>query len=277
MTMPPPTMIPFRQLALFLLLTVAALAADLKVGTLNCYLFFDPAIDHRGKVDDANRMTAQQYQTKIANLATLTKGYQIVALHETGGRDEIAALAKAAGMSWAWSKGNDTATGQEVGILHNLPGWKVTSKGRVGELDRVVSKHHLVQATKDKAKVYVLAVHLLRPIGAQAEKQARQREAIGVWATGLLAREPGATVVIVGDTNNTDRQPLYGIGREAGELNGFAATHLTNKCYDRLVVAGAGKWTNVEILKPPYGKKPNDTNKRVWTDHYFVGATLRVE
>ena len=45
-------------------------------------------------------------------------------------------------------------------------------------------------------------------------------------------------MVIAGDTNNTDRQPLYGIGREAGELNGFAATHLTNKCYDRLVVAG---------------------------------------
>jgi hypothetical protein len=80
-----------------------------------------------------------------------------------------------------------------------------------------------------------------------------------------------------GDTNNTDGQPLYGIGREAGELNGFAATHITNKCYDRIVVAGVGKWMGVEILKPPYGKKPNDANKRVWTDHYFVGAGLRVE
>ena len=105
----------------------------------------------------------------------------------------------------------------------------MTSKGRVAELDRVVSKHLLVQATKDKARVYVLAVHLLRSIGAQAEKQARQREAIGAWAKDLLTREPGATVVIAGDTNNTDRQPLYGIGREVGELNNFAATHITNK------------------------------------------------
>ncbi len=116
-----------------------------------------------------------------------------------------------------------------------------------------------------------------RPIGAQAEKQAKQREAIGTWATALLSRESGATVVIVGDTNNSDRKSLYGVGRDAGELNGFAATHLTNKCFDRLVVAGSGSWTAIEILKPPYGKRPNDTLKRVWTDHYFVGATLRVE
>ena len=88
-----------------------------------------------------------------------------------------------------------------MGVLYHLPGWVVTSKGRVADLDRIVSKHLLIQATKDKARVYVLAVHLLRPIGAQAEKQAAQREAIGAWATGLLTREPGATVVIAGDTN----------------------------------------------------------------------------
>ncbi len=97
-----------------------------------------------------------------------------------------------------------------------------------------------------------------------------------VGATGLLTREPGAIVVIGGDAN-TDRQPLYGIGREAGELNNFAATHITNKCYGRLVVARAGKWAAIDVLRPPYGPRPNDANKRVWTDHYFVGAVLRVE
>jgi hypothetical protein len=266
-----------RSVALFLVLAVTAFAADLKVGSLNCYLLFDPAIDHRGKVDDANRMTAEQYRTKVTNLATLTKGYQLVALQETGGREEVTALANAAGMSWAWTQGKDTATGQEVAVLHNLPGWKVSSKGRVAELDRVVSKHLLVLATHEKDRVYVLAVHLLRPIGPQADKQAKQREAIGAWVTGLLSREPGATVVVFGDTNNTDRRSLYGAGRDAGELNAFAATHLTNKCFDRLVVAGAGKWAGIEVLRPPYGPRPNDANKRVWTDHYFVGATLRIE
>lgn len=179
-------------------------------------------------------------------------------------------------MSWHWTRGKDTATGQEVGILHNLPGWKVTSMGRVAALDCIVSKHLLVQATKDRTRIYALAVHLLRPIGAQAERQARQREAIGSWATGLLARETDATVLIVGDTNNSDRHSLYGVGRDAGELNRYAATHLAGRCLDRLVVAGAGKWESVELRRPPYGPRPNDANKRVWSDHYFVGAGLSV-
>lgn len=44
---------PLRHLALHLAVAVAALAAHLKVGSLNCFLFFDPAIDHHGKVDNA--------------------------------------------------------------------------------------------------------------------------------------------------------------------------------------------------------------------------------
>ncbi len=78
-------------------------------------------------------------------------------------------------------------------------------------------------------------------------------------------------------TNNSDRDPLYGIGREAGGLNDFAATHLTNKCDDRLVGAGVGMWQSVDVKRPPYGPRPNDAKKRVWTDHFFVGAVLRVE
>ena len=266
-----------RRLALFLLIVGAVFGADLKVGTLNCYLLFDPAINHRGKVDDDNRMTSAQYQQKLTNLATLTKGYDVVALQEIGGKAETAALAKAAGSSWAWTQGRDTATGQEVALLHNLPSWQVSSKGRVAELDRVVSKHLLVLATRGQERVYFLAVHLLRPIGAQQQKQEGQRKAIGAWAEGLLARESGATVVILGDTNNSSRESLYGLGNDAGELNGYASTHLTNKCFDRLVVAGNGKWTDLKIVKPPYGKKPNDANKRVWTDHYFVGAVLELK
>jgi hypothetical protein len=263
-----------RRIALFLLIVGVALGADLKVGTLNCYLLFDPAINHRGKVDDDNRMTSAQYQQKLTNLATLTKSYNVVALQEIGGKTETAALAKAAGLSWVWAQGRDTATGQEVALLHNLPSWQVTSKGRVAELDRIVSKHLLVLATKGQERVYFLAVHLLRPIGAQQQRQEGQRKAIGAWAQKLLARESGATVVILGDTNNSSRESLYGVGSDAGELNGYAPTHLTNKCYDRLVVAGNGKWIGIEVLKPPFGRKPNDANKRVWTDHYFVGAAL---
>ena len=83
--------------------------------------------------------------------------------------------------------------------------------------------------------------------------------------------------VILGDTNSSSRESLYGLGNDAGEFNGYAPTHLTNNCYDRLVVAGVGKWAGIEVLRPPYGPRPNDANKRVWTDHYFVGATLSVK
>ena len=202
MTNSDPTVIvkTLRWFVFFLVLAGAAFGTDLKVGTLNCYLLFDPAIDHRGKVDDDNRMTSAQYQQKVTNLATLTKGYNVVAFQEIGGKTETAALAKAAGFSWAWTQGRDTATGQEVALLHNLPSWQVTSKGRVAELEKIVSKHLLVLATKGQERVYFLAVHLLRPIGAQQQKQEGQRRAIGGWAQGLLARESGATVVILGDT-----------------------------------------------------------------------------
>ncbi len=265
------------QLGLLLVTATLALAVELKVGSLNCYLFFDPSIDHAGKVDDENRLTAAEYQTKISNLSELLKGYEIVALQETGGRPEITALAAKAKLDWLWTRGKDTATGEEVGVLYRLPGWKVASHGRVADLDKIVSKHLLVSATKGDAKVYFLAVHLLRPIGAQAEKHQRQLTAIGAWMRKLVTLEPKATVVVFGDTNNSEVKaaaPLYGLGTEAGALNQFAATHLSNKCFDRLVVAGVGRWTAIDIRRPPYPAKPNDSLKRVWTDHYFVGATL---
>jgi hypothetical protein len=266
-----------RLLFVTLALAAATFAAEIKVATLNCYLLFDPAIDHPGKVDDQNRMTAAQYRTKLENLASLAKGFDVVGLQETGGRPEVEALAKAAGMSWAWTRGKDTATGEEVALLYRLPGWKVTRNGRVGELDRVLSKHLLVTATKGEARVHVLVVHLIRPIGAQAAKHEGQLKAVGAWMQGQLQRDPGSTVVVLGDTNNSETgKPLFGLGSEAGELNGFAATHLTGKCFDRLVVAGTGRWAAVETRRPPYGPRPNDANKKAWTDHYLVGATLVV-
>lgn len=269
-----------RHIVLFLALAAAALAVDIKVGTLNCLLLFDPKIEHRGKVDNEQKMTPQEYQAKLANLTTLMRGYEVVGLQETGGKSEIAALAKVAGMSWAWERGNDTATGEEVGLLYRLPGWTVSSKGRVPELDRLVSKHLLVEAKKGTHRVLFLVVHLLRPMGTQEEKHKQQIAAIGAWMTQQTAADPKAAVVVLGDTNSTLTEKgasLFGVGVEAGDLSGFKATHLTNKAYDRMVVTGAGKWTNVEIRKPPYGNRPPAPVKRVWTDHYFLGAVLRVE
>ena len=88
-----------------LVLAAAALAAEVRIATQNCFLLFDPAIDHRGKVDDEQRMTSSQYATKLGNLASMLKGFDVVAIQETGGQAEISALAARSGLSWLWTKG----------------------------------------------------------------------------------------------------------------------------------------------------------------------------
>lgn len=260
-----------------LLLTAAAHAAELRVATLNCFLLFDPRIDHRGKVDDESRMTLPQYQEKLTNLASLLRGYQAVGVQETGGRVELAALAERAGMKWLWEPGNDTATGQEVGFLHQLPGWNVTSRGRVRELDRLVSKHLLVEARQGAHRVLFLVIHLLRPIGNQSVKHQQQIAAIGDWMRAQAAADPKASIVVLGDTNSTLTErgtSLFGLGLEAGEKIGFRATHLAAKAFDRLVLLGPASWRAVEVRVPPYGSRPAAPLKRVWTDHYLLGAEM---
>ena len=209
----------------FVLWVAAAVGAELRVGTLNCYLLFDPAVQHPGKLDDKEKMSPKEYREKLGNLASLMGDYQVVALEETGGKAEVQALATATGMEWAWTKGRDTATGEEVGFLYRLPEWKMVSHGRVPELDSVVSKHLLVTLAHGSGRIHILVVHLIRPIGTQADKQARQTAAIAAWISRVQNREPAATIVILGDTNNTVTKPgtsLFGIGREANELNQFA-------------------------------------------------------
>lgn len=271
-------MIQRLRLLLFFVLVRAAVAGEIRVATLNCLLLFDPKIDHAGKVDDEERMTPQQYDIKLGNLATLVKGYQVIGLQETGGGTEIAALAARAGMQWAWTKGTDTATGQEVGLIYSLPGWKVNARGRVPELDRVVSKHLLVEATGSSQRVLFLVVHLIRPIGNQLRKHQNQLAAIGAWMAKTHSADARALIVIIGDSNSTLVQngaSLFGPGSEAGEKIRFVGTHLTNKPFDRLVLLGPGTWSNVELRKPPYGNRPTAPLKRIWTDHYLLGAELR--
>lgn len=264
---------------LLLALAVGVSAAEIRVATLNCFLLFDPMIEHRGTVDNAEQMTLEQYAAKLSNLASLVRGYQVVGLQETGGRAEIAALASKAGMSWAWTPGLDTATGEEVGLLYNLPGWQVSAAHRVPQLDRVLSKHLEVVAAAGQRRLHLLVVHLLRPMNNNVQKHRRQLEAVGQWMKTVQAAEPNAVVVVMGDTNSTLVQPggsVFGPGIEANEQVRFSPTHLTKKPFDRLVVLGPAEWGNVQVVPPPYGSRPSAPVKRIWTDHYLIGATLRL-
>jgi hypothetical protein len=79
-------------LLLFLLAATVSVAAEIKVATLNCFLLFDPRIEHRGKLDDEQRMSVAQYNEKLGNLSSLIRGYDVVGIQETGGRAEVDAL-----------------------------------------------------------------------------------------------------------------------------------------------------------------------------------------
>jgi len=127
--------------------------------------------------------------------------------------------------------------------------------------------------------VRFLVIHLLRPIGANEAKHQGQLAAIRAWAEETLRAEPESTVVVLGDTNSVKTvrgSSVLGVGREANELTGFAATHLDGRHYDRLISLGIGSWSGAEIVRPPYPKKPNNDTKRVRTDHYLLTGRLAV-
>jgi hypothetical protein len=264
-------------LLLFLLAAAVSFAAEIKVATLNCYLLFDPRIEHRGKLDEQQRMSVAQYNEKLSNLASLIRGYDVVGIQETGGRAEVDALAAKAGMQGLWVKGNDTATGEEVGLLYKLPGWRVTSASRTPELDRILSKHLLVEMQNSDHRALFLVIHLIRPIDNQLAKHRQQLEAIKTWMRHQHATHPSWLIVVLGDTNSSlvERgSSLFGFGVEAGESIDFQPTHLNRSAYDRMVLLGPGTWHNVEIKAPPYDNRPPAALKRVWTDHFRLGGEI---
>lgn len=106
--------------------------------------------------------------------------------------------------------------------------------------------------------------------------QTRRRFRIG--RPGARIRDHSG-IVVLGDSNSTLTDAsvsLFGVGTEAGAQIGFKGTHLTNKAFDRLVLLGPAAWQAIEIRRPPFGNRPPSDLKRVWTDHYLLGATLHL-
>jgi hypothetical protein len=268
-----------RFLLILAMAVATAIAVEIRVASLNAYLLFDPRINHPGKVDDENRLTLDAYTQKLSNLGSLARSADFVGVQEVGGEPEVTALAKAAGPDFVGltTKSKDTFTGQAVGALVRLPGWKIVNHGRVPVLDRLLSKHLLVTATRGTDKIHFLVIHLIRPIASAAEKNAAQLDAIRLWAEHVAALDPAASIVVLGDTNNTKKakgSSLIGIGHEANELNRWAATHINKSCYDRIILVGPGEWRNPLVTRPPYGPKPNKTNLSLWTDHLMISSEL---
>ena len=69
--------LPVTLLLVFLAATVSV-AAEIKVATLNCFLLFDSRIEHRGKLDEEQRISMARYNEKLVNLSSLIRGYDVV-------------------------------------------------------------------------------------------------------------------------------------------------------------------------------------------------------
>src|ERR1035438_7864566 len=160
-------------LALLLGTCSLALADNIRVGTLNCYLFFQPEYSGNS-VSLKGRPTAENYPIKVQHLAGFVTKVDVVGLEETE-RNTVSDLAQAAQYGFTFVQGHDTYTGENTGIL-TQSSLRVQKLGRIGELDRTVSKHTLVRVYTPNHNFLFLVVHLIRPIGAQATKHEADRK-----------------------------------------------------------------------------------------------------
>lgn len=258
--------------AAFWLLVSSALA-DLKIGTLNCYFLFDPGRPEKTQLKDKGP-TAEQYIKKTENLASLMKDLDVVALQEIGGEGEARDEARLAGdYKVCFVQGKDTFTGQDVAVLVKPDARiKVLSVQRNQALESL-SKHVVVILTEGGKRYAILNVHLIRPIGTSAEKHARQLAAISEWIADVRNRDPQTVIVVMGDFNNT--KPALPLAGNSDEKTGHAPTHLVNQAFDHIFTSG--KLSEVEIVRPPYPKRPNDDLKMLWTDHYLLKASVGPE
>ena len=140
---------------------------------------------------------------------------------------------------------------------------------RVRELENL-SKHLLVTVEESGTRYAILNVHLIRPIGKNTAKHGQQLAAISSWVTALKANEPTTVIVVLGDFN--DPAPNLLPLSDSAVATQFTPTHLHKKPFDRIFTSGVME--HPTVIRPPYPKRPNDTLKAEWTDHYLLKAMV---
>jgi len=278
----------------------SARGAEISIGTLNCYWFFDQE-DVNKKADKPHGK--QEYELKAGHLIGLLPQEPplFLGLQEIGCNEELQAMARSAQARYKhpyqalFVKGKDSATGQNVGaILDTGRGWGVYGRpSRVSDLERSLSKHLVVRLTNATTTLDVCVVHLRRPMdNGGAEKQIDQNRALMRWAMGHLAKNPKANLIILGDFNEAKKvgdpkQALAVIFKSQPPmfdalttLNRKIRTHTDGKAYDRIIVSEAVKrglagmkLETVQIQSHTHGNGPN---RRLYTDHFPVVAVFDV-
>ncbi|HTJ77844.1 MAG TPA: hypothetical protein VL357_02515 [Rariglobus sp.] len=258
------------RLILLALILVSSLSAEIKIGTLNCYLLFAPGSDPGGQLTD-KMLSPEAYTEKVTHLASLVKGLDFVGLEEIGSEVDTKNMAKAAGTYQPlFVQGKDTYTGEDVGALVlKRSGLTVKKASRVSSLENL-SKHLLVTLDADGKRYAVLVVHLLRPIGKNELKHEAQLDSIRDWVESVKNSTPDTTIIVLGDFNNDGKKllPL----EDSAAVSDYVPTHLTGKVFDHIFTSG--KLHDVEIVRPPLPKRSNDTLKSLWTDHFLVEASV---
>jgi endonuclease/exonuclease/phosphatase family metal-dependent hydrolase len=259
----------FLRLFVLMLALASSLSAALKIGTLNCFFLVDPARPAEGRLS-GKAPQPEIYEAKVENLAGLITGLDVVGIQEVGSEREAGALASKAGYQVRFVQGKDTFTGQDVATLVAVrPGLVVRNASRVRELE-CLSKHLLVTVEESGTRYAILNVHLIRPIGKNAGKHGQQLAAISTWVAAVKAREPATVIVVLGDFNDPspDLLPLA----DSAVATGFMPTHLDKKPFDRIFTTGVIE--QAVVVRPPYPKRPNDTLKAEWSDHYLLKAMV---
>jgi len=259
----------FLRIFALMLALASSLSAALKIGTLNCFFLVDPARPAEGQLS-GKAPPPEIYETKIENLAGLITGLDVVGIQEVGSEREASALASKAGYQVRFVQGKDTFTGQDVATLvAPRPGLVVLGTTRLRELENL-SKHLLVTVVESGTRYAILNVHLIRPIGRNAEKHSQQLAAISAWVAAVKAREPATVIVVLGDFN--DPSPNLLPLADSAVATHFTPTHLDKKPFDRIFTTGVIE--QAIVIRPPYPKRPNDTLKAEWSDHYLLKALV---
>jgi endonuclease/exonuclease/phosphatase (EEP) superfamily protein YafD len=269
----------FRITALlYFALSALIYAGELRVGTLNAQFYFRP--ERNSQVTNANRpANAQEFETKTANLGKLISQDtpDVLGLQEVGGLEETNILGYTVGMTAYFTPGRDTFTGQNVAFLVNPDSeWKVRKCSRIGALEDITKHAALVLKNQSGQEAVVVNVHLIRPIGDAAAKQNRHLALLSEWSHMMATSYPNVLVIILGDFNNRSKSAILGdTMQEVGPATNWAPTHINGSAYDRIFYGNGLTLVGQTILRPPYGKKPNDLLLRVWSDHFFFRADFK--
>ncbi len=284
----------FSAICVLFALCLAASAAELRTATLNCFLLFAPE-NHKSTGMRREATSPAAFEEKILNLASLLTNTRqpvgliaegvptlatpplldVIALEEIGGEREASRLGAALmptkrGTNWktCFLPGRDTYTGEEVALLVCVgSGVKVLRVSRDPSLE-ILSKHLVVDLDAYGNTISVLVVHMIRPIGASAKKHDGQLLAIRAWVSAK--RSQGRDIVVLGDFNN-DHHDLLRLP-SANALLSWPATHSSGRGFDHIY--SSLKFTNAAVGAPPYGRRPNDSARAAWTDHYLLSGVL---